>query len=161
MTEPPAAAAASVTSALAESGSAPATSPGEANSPAGTADPSPAAEEPKAPAGGAAAPESPAEPPKNLTPQHSQTLLDAWRDTNLLALPLPPAPPGERGYRPGDVERLMTLLTTAATDPDGPRAEDIAKLKLSRTFFIGQGYHAGAVEALRLAWVSELRRREL
>lgn len=102
------------------------------------------------------------EPPKNgPPPEPTQTLLDAWRDTNLLALPLPPAPPGERGYRPGDVERLMTLLTAAATDPDGPRAEDIAGLKLSRTFFIGQGYHAGAVEALRLAWVSELRRREL
>ncbi|GAB3445934.1 hypothetical protein GCM10027436_35800 [Actinophytocola sediminis] len=82
-------------------------------------------------------------------------------DANLLALPLPPAPPGERGYRPGDVERLMTMLITAATDPDGPRADDIATLKLSRTFFIGQGYHAGAIEALRLAWVSELRRREL
>ena len=27
--------------------------------------------------------------------------------------------------------------------------------------FIGQGYHIGAVEALRAAWVSELRRREL
>jgi hypothetical protein len=55
----------------------------------------------------------------------------------------------------------MTTLTAAVTDPDGPRADDIATLKLSRTFFIGQGYHAGAIEALRLAWISELRRREL
>jgi len=91
----------------------------------------------------------------------AQHLVDAWRDTNLLTLPLPPPPPGERGYRPGDVERLMTVLAGALTDPDGPRAEEVAGLKLSRTFFIGQGYHVGAVEALRLAWVTELRRREL
>lgn len=91
-----------------------------------------------------------------------QRLEDAWRDTDLLALPLPPAPPGERGYRPGDVERLVKLLADAVTDPgEGPGPDDIAAVKLSRTFFIGQGYHAGAVEALRLAWVNELRRREL
>lgn len=82
-------------------------------------------------------------------------------DVDLLALPLPPAPPGERGYRPGDVERLMTLLTRAATDPDGPRADEVAGFRLARTFFIGQGLHAGVVEAIRLAWVTELRRREL
>lgn len=87
---------------------------------------------------------------------------DAWRDSDVLALPLPPAPPSERGYRPGDVERLVNLLADAitATD-DGPRPDDIAGIKLSRTFFIGQGYHIGAVEALRAAWVNELRRREL
>ncbi|MPZ84688.1 MAG: hypothetical protein GEV28_31615 [Actinophytocola sp.] len=91
-----------------------------------------------------------------------QRLEDAWRDTDLLALPLPPAPPGERGYRPGDVERLVKLLADAVTDPgDGPGPDDIAGVKLSRTFFIGQGYHSGAVEALRLAWVNELRRRQL
>ena len=94
-------------------------------------------------------------------PEVAQSLLEAWQDTNLLALPLPPAPPSERGYRPGDIDRLMTLLAEAITQPDGPRAEEIANLKLSRTFFIGQGYHVGAVEALRLAWVTELRRREL
>jgi hypothetical protein len=88
--------------------------------------------------------------------------VDAWRDSDVLALPLPPAPPGERGYRPGDVERLVNLLADAIADAeDGPRPDDLAGLKLSRTFFIGQGYHIGAVEALRLAWVNELRRREL
>jgi hypothetical protein len=88
--------------------------------------------------------------------------VDAWRDSDVLALPLPPAPPGERGYRPGDVEKLINLLADAldGTD-DGPRPDDLAGLKLSRTFFIGQGYHIGAVEALRSAWVSELKRREL
>ncbi|HWM06336.1 MAG TPA: hypothetical protein VNP92_28680 [Actinophytocola sp.] len=56
------------------------------------------------------------------------------------------------------------MLAAAVTNPDaadGPRPEDLASLKLSRTFFIGQGYHTGAVEALRLAWVNELRRRQL
>jgi hypothetical protein len=88
--------------------------------------------------------------------------VDAWRNSDVLALPLPPAPPGERGYRPGDLERLVNLLADAIADvEDGPGPDDIAGLKLSRTFFIGQGYHIGAVEALRLAWVNELRRREL
>jgi hypothetical protein len=91
-----------------------------------------------------------------------RSTVDVWRDADVLALPLPPAPPGERGYRPGDVERLVKLLADAiVSDDDGPRPDDIAGLKLSRTFFIGQGYHIGAVEALRLAWVNELRRREL
>jgi hypothetical protein len=92
----------------------------------------------------------------------NSSALDAWRDTDLLTLPLPPAPPGERGYRPGDVQRLVGLLADAIADvEDGPRPDEVAKLKLSRTFFIGQGYHIGAVEALRAAWVSELKRREL
>jgi hypothetical protein len=55
----------------------------------------------------------------------------------------------------------MGVLADAITDPDGPRPDDVAEFSLSRTFFIGQGYHIGAVEALRLAWVTELRRREL
>ncbi|HEX2132287.1 MAG TPA: hypothetical protein VHH15_12070 [Actinophytocola sp.] len=55
----------------------------------------------------------------------------------------------------------MTLLAGAITEPDGPRADEVAGFGLARTFFIGQGYHVGAVEALRLAWVTELRRREL
>ncbi len=88
--------------------------------------------------------------------------MEVWQDSDVLALPLPPAPPGERGYRPGDVERLVKLLATAMSDDEeGLRPDDLAKLKLSRTFFIGQGYHTGAVEALRAAWVNELRRREL
>lgn len=95
-------------------------------------------------------------------PSSVQAALDAWRDSDVLALPLPPAPPGERGYRPGDVERLVKLLARAIADTeDGPRPDDLTGVKLSRTFFIGQGYHIGAVEALRAAWVSELRRREL
>ncbi|MGH3880367.1 MAG: hypothetical protein ACRDSK_25375, partial [Actinophytocola sp.] len=92
----------------------------------------------------------------------NSSALDAWRDTDLLTLPLPPAPPGERGYRPGDVQRLVALLADAIADVEnGPRPDEVAGLKLSRTFFIGQGYHIGAVEALRAAWVSELKRREL
>jgi hypothetical protein len=84
---------------------------------------------------------------------------ESWRDSDHLALPLPPAPPGERGYRPGDVERLMQLLTTTLDNPDAPDPDGVAELKLSRTFFVGQGYHVGAVDVLRQAWVDELRRR--
>ena len=91
-----------------------------------------------------------------------RSTVDIWRGSDVLTLPLPPAPPGERGYRPGDVEKLVKVLAEAIMNADdGPRPDDIAGLKLSRTFFIGQGYHIGAVEALRLAWVNELRRREL
>lgn len=112
-----------------------------------------------APAETAAQPEAapdvaPQETPE--TPETSQDV-DSWRDSDVLALPLPPAPPTERGYRPGDVERLVKLLAEAAdTNPD-----ELAKLKLSRTFFIGQGYHAGSVDAVRDAWVRELQRRAL
>jgi hypothetical protein len=111
----------------------------------------------------AARPDDTAEPEDRGGPAESvRTAVDAWRDTDVLALPLPPAPPSERGYRPGDVERLVNLLADAITaTEDGPRPDDIAGVKLSRTFFIGQGYHIGAVEALRAAWVNELRRREL
>jgi hypothetical protein len=84
---------------------------------------------------------------------------EAWRDSDHLALPLPPAPPGERGYRPGDVERFMQLLTATLGNPDAPEPDELANLKLSRTFFIGQGYHAGAVDILRQAWLDELQRR--
>jgi hypothetical protein len=86
---------------------------------------------------------------------------EAWRDSEHLALPLPPAPPGERGYRPGDVERLMQLLTAVLDSPEAPDPAELAELKLSRTFFVGQGYHAGAVDALRQAWLDELTRRAL
>jgi hypothetical protein len=78
----------------------------------------------------------------------------------LLTLPLPPAPPGARGYRPGDVERLARLLAAAADQVDGPTAGQLMTLKLHKTFFNGQGYHTGAVDALLAAWIEELRNRE-
>lgn len=84
---------------------------------------------------------------------------EAWRDADHLALPLPPAPAGERGYRPGDVERLVQFLASVLDNPDSPGPDELAKLKLSRTFFVGQGYHAGVVDAVRQAWLDELARR--
>jgi len=86
---------------------------------------------------------------------------DSWRDSDVLALPLPPAPPTERGYRPGDVERLVKLLAEAAASSEAPNPGELAELKLSRTFFIGQGYHAGVLDAVRDAWMRELQRRAL
>jgi DivIVA domain-containing protein len=80
--------------------------------------------------------------------------------TDLLALPLPPAPPGTRGYRPGDVEKLVRLLTRAVEDLNGPTAEDIRTARLHRTFFNGQGYRTDVVDTLIAAWVEELRRRD-
>jgi hypothetical protein len=106
--------------------------------------------------------DAPADEDERPSGEAMRSTLDAWRDSDVLALPLPPAPPGERGYRPGDVDKLVNLLADAiAAAEDGPRPDDIAGVKLSRTFFIGQGYHIGAVEALRSAWVNELKRREL
>ena len=78
----------------------------------------------------------------------------------LLALPLPPAPPGTRGYRAGDVEKLARLLADAAEDADGPTAADIRTAPLHRTFFNGQGYRTDVVDTVIAAWVEELRRRE-
>ncbi len=86
---------------------------------------------------------------------------DLWRDSDQLVLPLPPAPPGERGYRPGDVERFMQLLADILASTDAPDPHVLADLKLSRTFFVGQGYHVGAVDTLRTAWLQELDRRAL
>jgi hypothetical protein len=53
----------------------------------------------------------------------------------------------------------MQLLTAILDNPDAPDPGELASVKLSRTFFVGQGYHAGAVDALRQAWVDELNRR--
>jgi DivIVA domain-containing protein len=78
----------------------------------------------------------------------------------VLALPIPPAPPGARGYRPGDVEKLARLLTIAIERPDGPTSADLLNARLARTFFNGQGYHTEAVDAVIAAWVEELRNRE-
>jgi DivIVA domain-containing protein len=79
---------------------------------------------------------------------------------DVLALPLPPAPPKARGYRPGDVEKLARLLAAAIERVDGPTSNDLARVKLSRTFFTGQGYHADVVDTLIDAWLWELRHRE-
>ncbi|GAA4414812.1 DivIVA domain-containing protein [Actinokineospora soli] len=82
-------------------------------------------------------------------------------DTDVPYLPLPPAPPGVRGYRPGDVARLSRLLTLAATDPsNAPTAAQLGQLRLTLTYFVGQGYDPRAVDALVDAWTIELRRRE-
>ncbi len=106
------------------------------------------------------APESEApDPAPDETPERHD--FDSWRDSDVLALPLPPAPPTERGYRPGDVERLVKLLAEAAASSEAPNPGELAELKLSRTFFIGQGYHAGVVDAVRDAWMRELQRRAL
>jgi DivIVA domain-containing protein len=79
---------------------------------------------------------------------------------DVLSLPLPPAPPGARGYRPGDVEKLARLLAAAIERVDGPTSNDLARVKLSRTFFTGQGYHADVVDRIIDAWLWELRHRE-
>jgi hypothetical protein len=44
---------------------------------------------------------------------------------------------------------------------DAPDPGALADLKLSRTFFVGQGYHVGVVDAMKTAWLEELHRREL
>jgi DivIVA domain-containing protein len=79
---------------------------------------------------------------------------------DMLALPIPPPPPGTRGYRPGDVEKLAQLIAAAIKSPDGPTSDDLRTIRLSRTFFNGQGYHPEVVDTLRNAWIAELRHRE-
>ncbi len=74
-----------------------------------------------------------------------------------LALPLPPTPPTERGYHPADVARLVALLTEP-TEP--PSSAAITGIRMNR-MDVGQGYHAGAVDAMRAIWITELRRRNL
>jgi len=91
--------------------------------------------------------------PAQPTGQHAQQL-------DSLSLPLPPTPPGTRGYRPTDVERLIRLIHLAIrADGTGPRADDLAAAKLSMTYFTGQGYDIAAVDAMTAAWINELRRR--
>ena len=53
----------------------------------------------------------------------------------------------------------MQILSAMLADPESAGPDEFASLKLSRTFFVGQGYHVGAVDAVRQAWVDELRRR--
>jgi len=79
--------------------------------------------------------------------------------TDRLSLPLPPAPPGTRGYRPGDVEKLARLLAEAVDAANGPSADDLRTAQLHRTFFTGQGYRTDVVDTVVAAWVEELRGR--
>lgn len=82
-------------------------------------------------------------------------------ETDVPFLPLPPAPPGVRGYRPNDVARLARLLSAAVEDPlQTPTAAQLGQLRLTTTYFVGQGYDPRAVDALVAAWTAELRRRE-
>ncbi|RLK59540.1 MULTISPECIES: DivIVA domain-containing protein [Actinokineospora] len=75
-------------------------------------------------------------------------------------LPLPPAPPGTRGYHPTDVERLAHLLDRAANEHGaGPSADQVENLRLGLSAYPGQGYHPAAVDAIKAAWLTELRRR--
>lgn len=74
-----------------------------------------------------------------------------------LTLPLPPTPPDERGYHPADVARLVALLTEP-TEP--PSSAAITGMRMNR-MDVGHGYHAGAVDAMRAIWITELRRRGL
>jgi hypothetical protein len=55
----------------------------------------------------------------------------------------------------------MKLLAAALDAPESPDPDSLTGLKLSRTFFVGQGYHVGAVDAVKGAWLNELRRRAL
>jgi len=64
------------------------------------------------------------------------------------AFPFPPAAPGEPGYAPSDVARLMKLLTAA------PDRERLASLTFAVT--TDGGYHTGSVDALRQAWLDAL-----
>lgn len=108
--------------------------------------------------------------PERPDPQERHDELDEFDDehtqahvrppNDLLALPLPPAPPGTRGYRPGDVERLAKLLARAVEEVNGPTSADIRTASLHRTFFNGQGYRTDVIDTIVNAWVEELRRRE-
>jgi DivIVA domain-containing protein len=81
--------------------------------------------------------------------------------TKAVHLALPPAPPGVRGYHPGDVDRLARALHHAATRYDGrPTATEIANSPMSLTSVPGQGFHPGVVDALIDAWTTELQHRE-
>lgn len=55
----------------------------------------------------------------------------------------------------------MQFFAAALDASELPGPEELAAFKLSRTFFVGQGYHAGVVDAVRQAWVDEFERRAL
>lgn len=96
----------------------------------------------------------------SLTDEEFDTEPHVPPPSDMLALPLPPAPPGTRGYRPGDVEKLARLLGRAVAEVDGPTAADVRTAPLHRTFFNGQGYRTDVIDTIINAWVEELRRRE-
>lgn len=75
------------------------------------------------------------------------------------SVPLPPAVPGMHGYRQRDVLRMAECIRAAVRSPHGPTAEDIARMRLERVADGDTGYDPFLVEALRDAWVAELRRQ--
>lgn len=90
-------------------------------------------------------PEPPAEPAPEPESAPAEPAPDAAGEA---PLPFPPAPPGEPGYAPADVTRLMRLL---AASPD---REQLTSLTFALT--PAGGYHTGAVDAFRQAWVDAL-----
>lgn len=77
-----------------------------------------------------------------------------------MALPLPPAPANELGYRAADVELLVHLIYNAISgNAGGTPSRAIAACQLTRTPTPGAGYHPDAVDSLRFAWLAELRRQ--
>jgi DivIVA domain-containing protein len=96
---------------------------------------------------------APKQPPPDAAPTHTEPTREAPDPTAEDAepeptFPLPPAPPGEPGYAPSDVARLMKLLTTA---PDREQLTD-----LTFGLVTTGGYHTGTVDALRQAWIDAL-----
>jgi len=75
------------------------------------------------------------------------------------SVPLPPAVPGMHGYRQRDVQRMAACVRAAVRSPHGPTSEDIARMRLERVEDGEKGYDPFLVEALRDAWVAELRRQ--
>ncbi|TDQ04288.1 DivIVA domain-containing protein [Labedaea rhizosphaerae] len=75
------------------------------------------------------------------------------------SVPLPPAGPGLHGYRQRDVQRMAECVRAAIRSPHGPTSEDIARMRLERVTDGEKGFDPFLVEALRDAWVAELRRQ--
>ena len=75
------------------------------------------------------------------------------------SVPLPPAVPGLHGYRQRDVQRMAECVRAAIRSPHGPTSEDIARMRLERVGDGEKGFDPFLVEALRDAWVAELRRQ--
>jgi DivIVA domain-containing protein len=75
------------------------------------------------------------------------------------SVPLPPAVPGMHGYRQRDVQRMAECVRASLRSPHGPTADDIARMRLDRVEEGDRGLDPFLVEALRDAWVAELRRQ--